>query len=176
MKTMIRVAVAAVAIGVSSMSFAHGGGFSHGGFAGHSFNGGGHGFYGSGHGYYGGGHRYYGRGYRHYGGVYFGGFGYPYYYGYPWGYGWPYYGYGYGYPYGYGDGRYHGYRRGEPGYQARAAEVAVQRALRRRGYYSGPIDGQHGPQTHGAIRKYQRDRGLAVTGMINRGLLRSLGI
>jgi peptidoglycan hydrolase-like protein with peptidoglycan-binding domain len=52
----------------------------------------------------------------------------------------------------------------------------VQIALARRGYYRSAIDGQAGQQTRSAIRRYQRDRRLAVTGAIDRSLLRSLGI
>lgn len=54
--------------------------------------------------------------------------------------------------------------------------VDVQRELRRRGYYRGPIDGDVGPGTRAAIRAYQDDRGLAVTGRIDRSLLRALGV
>ncbi|HEX8295524.1 MAG TPA: peptidoglycan-binding protein [Chthoniobacteraceae bacterium] len=52
----------------------------------------------------------------------------------------------------------------------------VQRELRRRGYYRGSIDGEIGAGTRSAIRAYQDDRGLSVTGRIDRSLLRSLGI
>ncbi|MGB8167895.1 MAG: peptidoglycan-binding domain-containing protein [Chthoniobacteraceae bacterium] len=54
--------------------------------------------------------------------------------------------------------------------------VDVQRELRRRGYYRGSIDGDVGPGTRNAIANYQGDRGLPVTGRIDRNLLRSLGI
>ena len=52
----------------------------------------------------------------------------------------------------------------------------IQRALRSRGYYRGSIDGDIGPGTRSAIRAYQRDRGLPVTGRIDTALLRSLHI
>jgi hypothetical protein len=52
--------------------------------------------------------------------------------------------------------------------------VDVQRALARRGYYRGPIDGDIGPGSRSAIRAYQYDRGLAATGRIDQSLLRSL--
>ena len=61
-------------------------------------------------------------------------------------------------------------------YRHESADVAVQRALARQGYYHGPIDGDIGPGSRSAIARYQRDRGLAVTGSINASLLRSLGI
>jgi len=52
----------------------------------------------------------------------------------------------------------------------------VQRALRSRGYYGGPIDGDIGSGSRSAIRNYQRDHGLGVTGRIDTALLRSLRI
>ena len=52
----------------------------------------------------------------------------------------------------------------------------VQRALKRRGYYAGAIDGDIGPGSRSAIRAFQADRGLRVTGRIDSTLLRSLGI
>ena len=54
--------------------------------------------------------------------------------------------------------------------------VDVQRALARRGYYRGEIDGDVGPGTRAAIRSYQYSRGLTVTGRIDGSLLRSLGL
>ncbi len=50
----------------------------------------------------------------------------------------------------------------------------VQQELARRRYYRGPIDGQVGPQTRAAIRVYQVDKGLPVTGRIDGALLKSL--
>ena len=61
-------------------------------------------------------------------------------------------------------------------YRGGSVDVAVQRALASRGYYRGPIDGDIGPGSRSAIARYQRDRGLAVTGSVNSSLLRSLGI
>lgn len=58
----------------------------------------------------------------------------------------------------------------------RSLEVDVQVALSRRGYYRGPIDGDIGPGSRAAIRAYQYDRGLPVTGGIDRYLMRSLGL
>lgn len=57
-----------------------------------------------------------------------------------------------------------------------STDVAVQRALSRRGYYRGPIDGAIGPMSHRSIARYQRDNGLSATGYINSSLLRSLGL
>lgn len=123
-------------------------------------------------------------------------------YGYGYGRGYYPHGYGYGYrPY-YGYGGY-GYGYGYPGYYYPHAGITlnfssrpyyypqtvyrgytysdslaldVQRALRRHGYYHGGIDGDVGPQTRAAIRSYQYDRGMAVTGRIDTSLLRALGI
>lgn len=109
-------------------------------------------------------------------------------------------GHGYGYrPYSYSPYRHHGYGYGyygpsvglgvsvysRPTYTSRvyrgyavrdSLASDVQSALRRRGYYYGPVDGDIGPGSRAAIRAYQRDRGLAVTGRIDSSLLRSLGI
>lgn len=57
---------------------------------------------------------------------------------------------------------------------ARPAEV--QRALARRGYYSGPIDGVIGAGSRAAIRAFQADHGLAATGEINGPTVRALGL
>lgn len=61
-------------------------------------------------------------------------------------------------------------------YRDRSVEADVQAALRRRGYYRGPIDGDIGPGTRSAIRAYQYDHGLRPTGSINRALLDRLGL
>ena len=50
----------------------------------------------------------------------------------------------------------------------------AQRQLRDRGYYSGPVDGVIGAATEGALRAYQRDRGLKVTGRLDPPTVRSL--
>ncbi len=55
-------------------------------------------------------------------------------------------------------------------------EADVQRALRREGYYSGPLDGDLGPMSRSAIRDYQNDHGLYPTGRVDSRLLRSLGL
>ena len=52
----------------------------------------------------------------------------------------------------------------------------VQRALQHEGYYHGDIDGDIGAGTRAAIRQYQYDRHLEVTGRIDRALLQSLGM
>lgn len=52
----------------------------------------------------------------------------------------------------------------------------VQRALRARGFYNGPIDGQAGAPTRAAIRAYAAKCGLPATGVIDGQLLTSLGL
>jgi peptidoglycan hydrolase-like protein with peptidoglycan-binding domain len=54
--------------------------------------------------------------------------------------------------------------------------AAVQRKLKRLGYYTGAVDGELGRGTRAAIRAYQEENDLEVTGQINRALLRSLGL
>ena len=51
---------------------------------------------------------------------------------------------------------------------------SAQRELKDRGYYSGPIDGVIGAATESALRAYQRDRGLKVTGRLDSPTVRSL--
>lgn len=110
------------------------------------------------------------------------GFGFGYYPGY---YGWPYYGgyYGGSYgsyydPYYYGDSYYpHGriYRGAVVG-DSGGLVVDVQRALKHRGYSPGPIDGIVGIGTRAAIRVYQADHHLPVTGRIDGELVHALGL
>ncbi len=152
-------------------------------------------------GYYGGRSRYFYRGsYYYYDPFFFGGFGYPYYYGgYGPGFGVGYYGYG---GYGYGDGPYgdrvysgriasevNGGRRGggdddEDGderggrggrYSPNSMARAVQSELKERGYYRGSVDGQFGAGTASALRSFQREKGLKVTGRLDERTLKALG-
>jgi len=112
-------------------------------------------------------HRYY----RPRSNFYFGiGLGYPY-YGY--GYGYPYYG---AYPYGYG---YYAPRTSvyaTSSINDDATVAAVQRRLARGGYYHGSVDGVIGPGTRSAIRAFERNNGLPVDGLIDRQLLRTMGL
>jgi hypothetical protein len=102
---------------------------------------------------------------------YFGvGLGYPY-SGY--GYGYPYYG---SYPYGYG---YYAPRTtvyATSGINDDATVAAVQRRLARGGYYHGSVDGVIGPGTRTAIRAFERNNALPVDGVIDRQLLRTMGL
>ena len=52
----------------------------------------------------------------------------------------------------------------------------VQQALNAAGYSIGVPDGRPGPQTVAALRKYQADRHLPVTGRIDAATLKSLGL
>jgi hypothetical protein len=96
--------------------------------------------------------------------------------------GYPYYGYGYGYPY-YGAYPY-GYGYYAPGTTVYATSginddatvAAVQRRLARGGYYHGSVDGVIGPGTRTAIRAFERNNGLPVDGVIDRQLLRTMGL
>lgn len=151
--------------------------------------------YGSGRHYWGHGGYYYGSRYpryRYYGHRrYYGGYwGYPYwgypYYSYGW---WPWWGPSFGvtiggvyppggyYDYGYYDGGAPIYRGQQVSEGARVSiEFAVQRKLAKLGYYRGPIDGDIGPASRRAIRRYQQENDLPVTGRIDRNLVASLGI
>jgi hypothetical protein len=96
-------------------------------------------------------------------------------YWYPgWGYydyGYPYYPYyGYDYPdYYYPDSAYYSGDNGSASFPA-----LVQGALARRGYYDGQVDGIIGSGTRSAIREFQRDNGLSVTGRIDPQLVQAL--
>ena len=95
--------------------------------------------------------------------------------------GWyPYYddGYGYGYPYhggdyGYGDPQTNGSQYGADYWNNLA--VSVQTKLANQGYYHGQVDGVIGSGTMEAVRRFQADHGLKVTGKIDPKLLNSLG-
>lgn len=50
----------------------------------------------------------------------------------------------------------------------------AQRALAERGYYDGEIDGRLGSETREAVRRFQGDAGLPVTGVINKYLIGEL--
>jgi membrane-bound lytic murein transglycosylase B len=50
----------------------------------------------------------------------------------------------------------------------------VQSALTKRGYYRGPIDGVIGASSRRAIRAFQANQGLPLTGLIDRKLISAL--
>jgi len=62
----------------------------------------------------------------------------------------------------------------EPGSDGDSRVSDVQSALSREGYYDGPIDGRLGDATRKALRRYQRDHGLDVTGGITSGVIKAL--
>ena len=51
---------------------------------------------------------------------------------------------------------------------------AVQQALKDQGFYYGSVDGQGGPETEAAVRRYQIRQGLDVTGKLDEQTLDSL--
>lgn len=52
----------------------------------------------------------------------------------------------------------------------------VQQALKDQGFYYGQVDGQGGPETAAAIRRYQIRQGLEVTGKLDQQTLASLNL
>lgn len=60
--------------------------------------------------------------------------------------------------------------------QSRSDVRSAQQQLQSNGYYTGKVDGIDGPMTHRAIRKYQKDYGLAVTGRLDSATLNKLGV
>jgi hypothetical protein len=52
--------------------------------------------------------------------------------------------------------------------------VQIQAALRKLGYYTGSVDGLMGPATQTAIRTFQIDHGLSVTGKVDDKLQKAL--
>jgi peptidoglycan hydrolase-like protein with peptidoglycan-binding domain len=53
---------------------------------------------------------------------------------------------------------------------------AVQQALKDKGFYYGTVDGEPGPETDAAIRRYQIRQGLEVTGKLDTATLSSLNL
>lgn len=52
----------------------------------------------------------------------------------------------------------------------------VQQKLKNLGYYTGNVDGIFGTQTQSAVRRFQRDKGLSVDGIVGPKTLAALGI
>lgn len=50
----------------------------------------------------------------------------------------------------------------------------IQEELAYRGYYDGPVDGRYTAETEAAVRRFQKDTGLPVTGQIDTSLLDAL--
>ncbi len=53
---------------------------------------------------------------------------------------------------------------------------SVQQSLNDKGYNAGPIDGQWGPSTEDAVRRFQQDSGLPQTGELEGSTLAALGV
>ena len=98
------------------------------------------------------------------------GFGYPDYYQYDY----PYY---YSYPY-YNYNAYLGVDNSGDYRRSATSDVTsvVQSELSKRGYYQGPIDGVLGAGSRRAIRSFQTDQRLPITGSIDRKLLSALRV
>ena len=54
--------------------------------------------------------------------------------------------------------------------------TAIQNELRRRGYYTGSVDGVYGSQTETAVRRFQKDQGLTADGICGTKTLAALGL
>ena|ERR1051326_1736394 len=68
-------------------------------------------------------------------------------------------------------------RSAEIGSRPSSATVsAAQRSLQRKGFYKGNVDGSMGPETHAALREYQKNSNLTVTGKLDAATLNSLGV
>ena len=52
----------------------------------------------------------------------------------------------------------------------------VQQALNDKGYSAGAVDGQWGPATEDAVRRFQRASGLPQTGALEQSTLTALGV
>ncbi len=52
----------------------------------------------------------------------------------------------------------------------------AQRKLKQDGFYTGRIDGIDGPETHAAVRQYQKSESIDQTGKLDDATLNSLGI
>ncbi|MBO7519251.1 MAG: spore cortex-lytic enzyme [Clostridia bacterium] len=54
--------------------------------------------------------------------------------------------------------------------------TAIQNALKKKGYYTGSVDGIFGSRTLSAVKKFQKDAGLSVDGIAGPKTLKALGI
>ncbi len=54
--------------------------------------------------------------------------------------------------------------------------MAMQQALKDKGFDPGPIDGTVGPRTTAAVRAYQKAENLALTGQMDRDTAAKLGV
>jgi hypothetical protein len=77
--------------------------------------------------------------------------------------------------YDHGDRGYRGHDRRDHG-PSRRDRVRAQWRLRQLGFYFGPVDGDIGYGTRRAIMRFQRHRGLPVTGWLDWRTLRALRV
>jgi len=61
-------------------------------------------------------------------------------------------------------------QKSAPAVVSRQLVIEVQTGLAKRGYYAGAIDGLIGPETRKAVRRFQADAKLPVTGSVDRRL------
>jgi BON domain/Putative peptidoglycan binding domain len=66
-------------------------------------------------------------------------------------------------------------RREEPR-ESHAQVMAMQQALKDKGFDPGAIDGALGPRTTSALKEYQKSENLAVTGKMDRDMAAKLGV
>ncbi len=59
---------------------------------------------------------------------------------------------------------------------SRATVRDAQQKLKDGGFYTGKTDGQDGPVTHAAIRKYQQSQNLTVNGRLDQQTRNKLGV
>jgi peptidoglycan hydrolase-like protein with peptidoglycan-binding domain len=52
----------------------------------------------------------------------------------------------------------------------------AQQRLQKDGYYTGKIDGQDGPETQQAIKKFQQSEGLTASGRLDKQTCKKLGV
>lgn len=60
--------------------------------------------------------------------------------------------------------------------ESESIAAQVQRKLKKLGYYDSSVDGEIGPKTRAAIRTYQEENNLEITGQVDKALLSSLGL
>ncbi len=61
-------------------------------------------------------------------------------------------------------------------YAAGAPLAEVQRELRSRRYFFGPVDGRESPETSAALREFQKAKALDASGRVDEETLRALGL
>lgn len=59
---------------------------------------------------------------------------------------------------------------------SQATVRSAQQQLKNDGYYTGKIDGEDGPMTQSAIRKYQQNQNITVNGRLDQQTLNKLGV